>query len=269
MERPNSFLTTPLAILLGSIVVSIAILMHGGVIKMANTRTANTQTATPAPAAPNQPAQPPSASIDQVKDVFDKAVIKFGDANKKLVAVEVADPSCPYCSIAAGKNAALNKQAGSQFTLVSDGGNYVAPVPEIEKLVKEGKAAFAWIYSPGHGNGELGTKALYCAFEKNKFWEVHDLLMSAEGYDLLNEKVKNDKAKAGELADFLSPVFDSATMKACLESGKYDDRIATETSLAQSIGISGTPGFYLNATAFRGAYNYTDMESIVKSALGN
>lgn len=76
------------------------------------------------------------------------------------------------------------------------GGTYVAPVPEMKRLVDEGKAAFVFIYTNGHGNGEMGTKAMYCAHEKGNFWPVHDKLMSSEGYGLLNDVVKNDKTKS-------------------------------------------------------------------------
>lgn len=268
-------LTLERSILLSSIIISIAILMHGGIIKVGPRKI--TQTPSPVPAAQQQPAQQPAqqapqqpaASLNQVKDAFGKSKVKFGDVSSKLVVVEIADPSCPFCQIAAGKNPDLNKKVGSRFTLVSDGGSYVAPVPEIAKLVQSGKASFAWIYFPGHGNGEMGTKALYCAFEKGKFWDVHDLLMSSKGYDLLNNTVKNDKSKSSDLADFLSPAMDSTTMKSCLDSGKYDNTLQADRSLAQSLGISGTPGFYLNTTQFSGAYSYTEMESAVKSALGN
>lgn len=268
MEKPQPFLSISNAIIIGSLMISISILLSGGIIKIGAKKPA-AQAAAPAASPSAQPAaQQPTVTLAQVKDVFAKSQIKFGDAGKKLVIVEAADPSCPYCHIAAGKNPELNKQAGSRFTLVSDGGTYVAPVPEFLKLVTEDKAAFAWVYTPGHGNGEMGTKALYCANEKGKFWEVHDLLMSSKGYDLLNNTVKNDKTKSSDLADFLKPVFDSASMKACLDSGKYDKRLQDDIALATSLGISGTPGFYLNEKLFAGAYNYTDMEPTVKSALG-
>ena len=131
----------------------------------------------------------PVVTMDTIKGLFDKDLIKFGDANKKLIFVEMADPSCPYCHIADGFNAELAKSAGSQFQYVSDGGTYVPPGPEMQKLVEEGKASYVYIYFPGHGNGELAMKALYCANEKGKFWEVRDLLMTNAGYELMNTTV--------------------------------------------------------------------------------
>lgn len=211
---------------------------------------------------------PKPVSANTIKGLFtNKDLISFGDANKKVLFVEVSDPSCPFCHVAAGKNGDLNSQIGERFKLVEDGGTYVAPVPEMKKLVDAGKASFVYIYSPGHGNGEMGTKALYCADEKGKFWDVHDLLMNGQGYDLLNNTVRNDKAQAGTLAEFLSPVIDASFMQDCLESGKYDGRIAEDTQLAQSLGVQGTPGFFINTTNFAGAYGWTDMSKAVDLAL--
>jgi protein-disulfide isomerase len=219
----------------------------------------------------------PTITIAQIKDVFKKDVIKFGNANSKLLLVEVSDPSCPYCHIAGGKDPEVNNQS-AQFKMVADGGTYIPPVPEFKKLVDQGKAAFAYIYSPGHGNGEMALRAFYCAFEKGKFWEVHDLLMSEKGYEIQNGTdpagqpatgpvVKNDKTKSGDLATFLASAIDSSFMKSCLDSGKYDAKLAENTQLASSLGVQGTPGFFVNATIFAGAYSFKDMQSAVDAAL--
>ncbi len=224
-----------------------------------------TTTATAQTPSTEQAAQP-KISLAKVKDAFMKSKLKFGDTNKKLVVVEVADPSCPYCHIAGGHDPELNKQVGSQFTMKDDGGSYVAPVTEFKKLLDEGKIAFSYIYYPGHGNGEMGTKAMYCANESGKFWEVHNELMTNAGYNLLNNEIKNDKEKSQQLADFLSGVYDPSAMKSCLDSGKYDEQLKKDQALATDLQVQGTPGFYLNDTMFPGAYNFTDMADAIKKA---
>lgn len=260
-------INTSAAILIGSVLISFSILVSSGIITIKGLKTGKTTAeVVPNPQVTQAPQQP-TVTLKQVQNTFSKALIKFGDTSKKVVVVEVADPSCPYCQIAAGLNPELNKQAGSQFTLVSDGGSYVAPVPEVEKLVNDGKAAFAFLYTPGHGNGEMGTKALYCAFENKRFWEVHNLLMTSKGYDLLNNTVKNDKTKSGDVARFLSTAIDPSVMKQCLDSGKYDSRLTEDISLASGLGISGTPGFFVNAKLYAGAYSFKDMESTINEAL--
>jgi protein-disulfide isomerase len=266
MDKPSTFITTPVAILLSSFVISIAVLIHGGIIKIGGLTTTGTeaqQAAQPAQVAPAQP-QKPTVTLDTIKALFNEKNLVYGNKDAKNLLVEVADPSCPYCHIAGGLNPELNKQVGTQFTLVTDGGTYVPPVPEMKKLVDSGKAAYVYIYSPGHGNGEMGVKALYCAQEKGKFWEVHDKLMTNDGYELLNNTVKNDKTKSGELADFLASVFNTADMKSCLESDKYDAKLSEDTATARSLGVNGTPGFFINETNFAGAYSWKDMVSVVQ-----
>lgn len=63
-DNPKQFLTTPLAILLGSAVITVAILMHGGIIKVGKL---SPSSAAPLPQAgqqAGQPAQPPAAKTE-------------------------------------------------------------------------------------------------------------------------------------------------------------------------------------------------------------
>jgi len=225
-----------------------------------------------ATAAPSQ-AENAKVSMDTIRGLFDKDVIKFGNKDSKLIFVEISDTSCPFCHIASGENRTIYKDMGRpNFQLASEGGTYQAPVAEMRKLVDESKASFVYIYYPGHGNGEMGAKALYCAYEKGKFWPVHDLLMSSAGYKLLNETVQNDKSKSGIMADFLKSAIDPSFMKECLDSGKYENRLAEDTALAKSLGpyfgqVFGTPAFFVNETPFEGAHDWKDMKSVVEAAL--
>ncbi len=241
---------------IGRLTVTVEQLKNGSVAG------ANAVAVTPTP----EPTPAP-VTMDQMKGLFDQDLVKFGDANSKVLFVQVFDPSCPYCGAASGQNGALGKQMGAQFTLKADGGSYVSPVVEMRKLVDEGKASLVWLYSNGHGAGEMGTKALYCAYEKGKFWQAEDLLMSAAGYDLVNNKVRNDKAQSGALAQFLRKVVDADFMKSCLDSGKYDARLASDAALAASLGTRGTPAFIVNTTRFAGAYSYEQMKGVVEAAL--
>ncbi|MEK7168381.1 MAG: thioredoxin domain-containing protein [Patescibacteria group bacterium] len=247
-------ITVGLAFVVGTLWQKVENLGKGGT---AGTGTTQQQAAAPAPK---------KVELSQIKDLFSKDVIKFGNADSKVLFVEASDPSCPYCHIAGGLNPELNTEVGPQFKLVKDGGTYIAPVAEMKKLVDQGKASFVYLYFNGHGNGELATKALYCAYEKGKFWEAHDLLMTNKAYDFINNTVKNDMAQSGKMVDFLKSA-NIEDLKACLDSGKYDARLASDMSLAATLGVSGTPGFFVNENNFAGAYSYKDMESIVTSAL--
>jgi protein-disulfide isomerase len=247
------------------IVLSIGLAFMVGVLwqKVSNLENGGATTTTPKA---TQQAKP-TVSMETIKGLFSKDLLKFGDGNRKVLFVEIADPSCPYCHAADGANHQIYKSLGATFQLKADGGSYVAPVTEMKKLVDEGKASYTYIYYPGHGNGEMGMKALYCANEKGKFWEARDLIMNDAGYTLMNTTVQNDKTKSQVVADFLKGAVDTASMKSCLDSGKYDARLTADSAIAVNLGVQGTPGFFVNATSFPGAYNYTGMEEVVKAAL--
>lgn len=213
-----------------------------------------------------KPQAPQEVKIDDIKKLFSSDFIHFGDEKRKLLIVEVSDPSCPFCHIAGGLNPELAKETG-RFQYVSDGGSYTPPVPEFKKLVDEGKASFAFLYSNGHGNGRLAAEAMYCAYEKNRFWEVHDKLMTNEGYKLTNDEVKNDKNNIDKLTSFLSSAIDPQFLTECLKEGKYESKLARDEKLTPSLGFQGTPHFLINAKMFQGAYSYSDMKQEIEKYL--
>jgi protein-disulfide isomerase len=249
-------LSIGLAFMVGILWQRVSSLEKGGVAPATTTTTTATQ----------QQAKP-TISIDTIKGLFSKDLLKFGDGNRKVLFVEIADPSCPYCHAADGANHSIYKSLGATFQLKADGGSYIAPVTEMKKLVDAGQASYTYIYYPGHGNGEMGMKALYCAQEKGKFWEARELIMSDAGYTLMNTTVQNDKTKSGVVADFLKSAVDANFIKSCLDSGKYDGRLTTDQALALELGIQGTPGFFVNTTNFSGAYSYTSMKTVVDAVL--
>lgn len=222
-----------------------------------------TTTAQPSPTAQDTA---PKVTTDQIKNLFTKDRITFGNPNSKILFVNVSDPSCPFCHFASGLDPELGKSSG-RFQYVSDGGTYTPPVTEMRKLVDQGKAAFVWIYNNGHGNGELASQALYCANEKGKFWDAHDLLMSDAGYKIQNGDGTNAQYKvtADQIINFLAPKVD---VKDCLTSNKYANQLQTDQQLAQTLAPQhGTPDFFVNTTNFNGAQDYKVMETVVKPLL--
>lgn len=224
----------------------------------------------------------PTVSLDTIKGLWDKNIIKLGNANSKLLFVEVVDPSCPYCHAAGGYDPEVGQQMGTQFTYSANGGSYQPPASEMENLVKQGKASMAFVYYPGHGDGEVGMTALYCANEQSKFWQVNNLLMSNAGYNLMNNtKIKFNPTQtditngfrayqpqdATTMANFLKSAVDTNFMTSCINSKKYVSQLTDDTNLATSLGVTGTPGFFVNSTLYPGAYSWTDMQSTVNSAL--
>jgi protein-disulfide isomerase len=207
----------------------------------------------------------PVTMMGKIRDLFNKNLISMGKGDRKLIFVDISDPSCPYSSIVSGKNSKMNNLA-KEYRLVKDGGTYVSPVEEMWKIVDLGKADYVWIYN-GEGDGEMGAKALYCANEMGKFREIHDRLYSTNGYTLITETVKNDKTKSGVIANFLKNTVPPETMKSCLDSGKYETRLKSDVNIAKSLGVEGSPNFFVNDKLFDGSYSFTDMKATVEAIL--
>lgn len=210
-----------------------------------------------------QAVAPTTIDIETVKAYAKDGGIVLGDLDSDTLFAEVSDPSCPFCHIAAGQHPELNN-ASPQFKLVADGGTYVAPVPEIKKLVEEGEAGFVFLYSNGHGNGEVATQLLYCAHEQDKFWEAHDKLMTKAGYDLINDVVSNDVTKSSQLVELVGGGVDARRLQSCLDDGKYAERPAQDMAFVQSLtGGSGTPTFFVNEKIVEGAQSWTSIEPLL------
>lgn len=267
-ENLSSYLT-PIVLMFGTILIAIAIFVTGNNIAT-NIKNLNITAGSNA-AVDNEPSEAAEVTVtdEMLASLWDKPnVIKIGNKDAKIQFVEFSDPSCPYCHIAGGYNPELAlaaDQTGKRFQYNTDGGSYVPPVKEMQKLVNEGKASFMFIYTNGHGNGELASQALYCANEQGKFWQAHEKLMTNDAYAFINDGA--GKSSAPEMAKYLAGVVNEGDMLSCLESGRHVATLQQDSATAIEFGVSGTPGFLVNTTRFSGAYSFTDMELAVNAGL--
>lgn len=65
-------------------------------------------------------------------------------------------------------------------------------------------------------------------------------------------------ALAGELG------LDTGVFKECMDSGKYTDLIASDTQIAQQIGVRSTPSFIVNGTPLVGAQPFEEFERLIQ-----
>lgn len=142
---------------------------------------------------------------------------KRGPKNAPVTLLEYADYECPYC---------------------------VQVAPEILRLEKEyaGKIAVAFkdVPLPMHANAPKAAEATHCAGDQNpdKYWEMHDVLLSKKPLD-----VDSLKKYARDLR------LDTAAFDKCLDTGKHAARVKRDLDEAQSLGLAGTPSFFVNGRA--------------------
>ncbi len=263
-EEILNVLLVPISIVLAGVLITASILYSANVIlerdqlvtkttlrKVLQEELTKSQAGTTPEPNTLTPPQPVTVSEDMLNNLKSTHVLFLGDRNSKVHITEFADPSCPFCSLAAGDPAKLSSYPG-----------YTPPLPEIEKLVKEGKASYAWVYLPTHGNGEVAAQMFYCAYEKGVFWEVHHKLMVGEGYNKVEYEVRNDVNKVNILSDYVKDIVDPEFINQCVKSGKYKEQLSKDIALASQWSVSGTPTIYVNVERAQSA-NFADIQALM------
>lgn len=109
----------------------------------------------------------------------------------------------------------------------------------------------------GHPRALPAARAAYCAGEQGKFWEFHrDVLMKPS--DLSDEDLKS---RAGALG------LDQAAFSTCAASERHDATIRNAAAQGSSLGVTGTPAFFINGRMLTGARPVDQFTSIIDDEL--
>jgi protein-disulfide isomerase len=156
-----------------------------------------------------------------------------GSSTAAVTVIEFADYECPYCQ---------------QIQ------------PAIAKLEADykGKIAFAYkdVPLPMHSHAQKAAEAAHCAGDQGKYWEYHDQLFASKQYDVPQLK---EQARTLKL--------DGKAFDQCLDSGAQAERIKASVAEAQSIGLPGTPGFFVNGRFINGAVDYQTLQQVIDEEL--
>lgn len=134
--------------------------------------------------------------------------------------------------------------------------------PTMSKLSKEYGGKVAWVFKhfplPFHKNAQKAAEASECAGEQGKFWEYHDKLFEnvEKGYSL-----ENFKSWAADLN------LDAGKFNACLDSGKYAQKVSDDSQEGQAKGVSGTPSTFINGQLVSGALSYETLKQKIDGLL--
>lgn len=170
---------------------------------------------------------PPSADFPLVGSP------RLGPENAPVRIVEFADYECPYC---------------------------VKVQPTMLKLKEEFGDKVAFYYKdlplPMHGKARKAAEAARCAEQQGKFWEYHNALFNGAQLD-----APQLKQRAKELN------LDSAKFETCLDSSATASVVQKDYTEAQSLGLTGTPSFFINGHYFSGAVEYNTLRDMVLQQL--
>ena len=170
---------------------------------------------------------PPSAQVD-----VSKAYARGSD-NAPVVLVEFADYQCPYCQKVNPQIQQLKKEYGDNLTVI-----------------------FKDFPLPMHHGSEKAAEASRCAGEQGKFWEYHDVLFYSK---LLDVDALKEHARVLKL--------DGDRFDTCLDSGAETGAVKKDLDEAKSLGLTGTPSFFVNGHFFSGVVDYAALKDIVNQQL--
>ena len=181
----------------------------------------------------------------------------LGNLNATISVVEFSDYECPFCQASEGTNQEVIA------SLKQNDPEWEAPVPKIiEEYVNTGKVKLAFRQYPLHPNSKDAALAAKCAQEQGKFWKYHKILF--ENYNAVTDT--DLKKYAVDLNLNLSQ------FNQCLDSKKYEQSIQNDLNDGQSLGVSGTPTFFIGNEEkgyekIVGAQSFSAFKEIIDSKL--
>ncbi|MBN2459517.1 thioredoxin domain-containing protein [Candidatus Woesearchaeota archaeon] len=159
----------------------------------------------------------------------------IGSDSARIVLVVFSDYSCPNCAVGEETVKALMKMYPDDIIYFFK--NY--PLRSI------------------HPNAYNAALAALCAKEQGKFWEYHDILYQNQKA----QSVEYLKAYAVELG------LDPEQFNSCLESQKYKSQVDNDIKVGSSVGVTGTPAFFINGIYVLGARPMDEFVKVIESEL--
>ncbi|MFW5704329.1 MAG: DsbA family protein [Nanoarchaeota archaeon] len=191
-----------------------------------------------------------------------EGTVVLGNEDAEVTVYEFTDYECPYCAIAEG-----NEEMVEQFQQRYPG--YIAPIPKVyENYVETDKIRYVFYNYPIpqlHPLAEYAHLAALCANEQGMWKEYSDKLFGDRQTWAALTTLDTRKDQFKEYADDLG--LETAQFDACLDEKKYASQIEKEVELGKSLGVAGTPGFFVNQVFISGAQDYQTFESLIESEL--
>ncbi len=156
----------------------------------------------------------------------------LGPADAPIVIVEFSDFNCPFCQ---------------RFHTDTFSGLIESYPDQIHFVYRD---------FPVVGGFEAAL-ASECADAQDAYWDYHNLLFTGGG----------EPGKETYLSYAAELGLDEAAFEACLDSQEFSDEVETDARYAASLGITGTPTFFINGIPLVGAQPLQTFLDIIENEL--
>ncbi|HVN90648.1 MAG TPA: thioredoxin domain-containing protein [Candidatus Binataceae bacterium] len=153
-----------------------------------------------------------------------------GGKDAAVTVVEFSDFQCPYCRAAEGSVKQITGKYGDRIK-------------------------FVYMNFPlsFHEHAMDAARAASCAAEQDKFWPYHDALFADQS-----------KLTAADLKVTAKKLnLDTKKFDECFDKGKPDAAIKADMAQGQSLGVTGTPTFFINGREIVGAQSADKLSEVI------
>lgn len=158
----------------------------------------------------------------------------IGPQDAPIKIIEFTDYQCPFCGrVRETINQVLNQYKG-----------------KVRYVLRDFPLSF-------HQDAVKAHEAAHCAAEQDKYWEMNKKLFSHQQA----LKVDDLKKYAGEIK------LNQKKFDECLDSGKYTQKVNENQAYGETVGVSGTPAFFINGRMLSGARPFENFKSVIDDEL--
>ena len=176
-----------------------------------------------------------------------RPITALGDPNAPVVVVEYSDYQCPFC-----RRYFQETMSQIKVDYIDTGRVYYVfkdfPIASLHPLAYR-------LHEAALCAGDSGGQSTY--------WQAHGLFFNQAELFQQNSETAMDAAILAQFEQLELPITE---IQECLSNGRFAEEVQTYIAEGQSLGVNGTPSFFINGQLLVGAQPYAVFQSAFNQA---
>lgn len=197
----------------------------------------------PAEVAKKVPTQPEEGAVlgeDQLAKLEEGAAGIKGEKDAPITIVEFSEYQCPFCK----------RYVDTAYNLI-----FEEYGDQVRYIFHDYPLSF-------HNHSQILSEAARCGGDQGKYWEMHDILFEKNSEFIDKADIDQD------LSSFAKEIgLNTAKFNTCLKEGTFTQAVKDDFNLGSSLGVSGTPTFFVNGTKLVGAQPFEAFKALIDQEL--